>query len=422
VRHYHRYLLDKAASNQAPLKAKLYGAEGRKVVAKPYWYSAPSTTTLEGRESVQQGLLSNAMICFVKGVVWVFTGSQAIFTDLMHSCADVANYMYRLSMLRSSASGGDVTHPYGYAPLRYIVADRSFVMLFGLGFVIPLGHASAELLSLLSGSVHTALAPDAHSLLVPTVVFLASAALEGVAMRTAFREIARQSSRDQAPASFLTRLRRLPRYLREGPDVMSVATFVESASGMVGAGVGLLGLALTWWFQSGVFDLGASLIMASVVGWVSTFLMRRSSEALLGQTLPVERVERLVEHLEARQSIVAIYDVKTHVIGTDMVRFKAEVQFNPEAITRGIVETWTQRQAEPIPNVQSLSESLGMQLENMIPKLQQGVPERLNAEDFIHANNALFYEALAFELKETEHMIRGDLQEYKRCHIDLEPW
>eukprot|EP00438_Fugacium_kawagutii_P000559 Skav223860 [mRNA] locus=scaffold2304:657068:660110:- [translate_table: standard] len=69
----------------------------------------------------------------------------------MHSIADVANYGYRLMELnrsgRTMRSGcgpdvsipdhscrkRDVAHPYGYAPLRYITADRSFVFLFFVG-------------------------------------------------------------------------------------------------------------------------------------------------------------------------------------------------------------------------------------------------------------------------------------------------
>ena len=86
-----------------------------------------------------QGLKTNSGICLVKGGVWITTGSHAMFADWMHSIADVANYSYRLMELNRSGrrwkglflaySGRkrDVAHPYGYAPLRYITADRSFV-------------------------------------------------------------------------------------------------------------------------------------------------------------------------------------------------------------------------------------------------------------------------------------------------------
>merc|ERR1719401_1472534 len=78
--------------------------------------------------------------------------------------------------------------------------------------------------------------------------------------------------------------------------------------------------------------------MASSVGAVSLGLLHRSGEALLGRTLPMKRVELIVERLEERATIFAVYDVKTEVVGTDTVRFKAEVHFNSEAITKCILQ------------------------------------------------------------------------------------
>merc|ERR1719282_953316 len=103
-------------------------------------------------------------------------------------------------------------------------------------------------------------------------------------------------------------------YLRNGRDVMSTATFTEASSGVLGAGVGLIGLGASWWLQSGVPDVVGSIVMASIVCGVSSFLMRKSGNALLGQTLPKWRVEGLVAKLEAHPSIVGVFDVKTELV------------------------------------------------------------------------------------------------------------
>jgi len=267
-----------------------------------------------------------------QGRVWWYTGSHAVFADLMHSAADVANYGYRILELNRSAQNADLAHPYGYAPLRYITADRSFVILAGLGFVVPFYHSISELADVLkTGASSTPLAPDMF--LWPAAVFTLSMALEGLAVRTAYNEILRQSMAGMTPLELATPMlprSRCKKYLRDGPDIMSVATFCEASSGVVGAGVGLSGLGLSWYFETALFDIGASLIMAASVGGVSFFLLRRSGAALLGRTLPMNRVVHLVEHLEERATISGVYDVKTEVLGTDTVRFKAEVQFNAE--------------------------------------------------------------------------------------------
>merc|ERR1712157_111851 len=100
---------------------------------------------------------------------------------------------------------------------------------------------------------------------------------------------------------------------------------------------GLVGLGASWYVQSGAPDVGASILMAAMVCGVSKFLLRKSGNALLGQTLPSWRVKELIMELEGHPAVVNVYDVKTEMIGTDTVRFKAEVQFNPQTITERIL-------------------------------------------------------------------------------------
>lgn len=430
VRLYIRQLLVFTQQHHPMRREALYGATVVKKVTKPYWYLAPSQSTEQGRKSVQQGLISNSIICAVKGGVWLFTGSQAIFADLMHSTADVVNYMYRLSMLQTAASHADFNHPYGYAPIRYIVADRSFVVLFGLGFVVPIMHATQLLFDWArGGAIMSTLVPDVPGLVAPSLIFLASMLLEGMAARTAFKEILEQvdaltpqeQGRKPPAPSLLESLRACRAYVREGPDVMSVATFLEAASGVVGAGVGLVGLGLTWYLQSGIYDVCASGLMASLVGVVSCQLLSKSSGALLGNTLPLVRVQHIVRQLEARPGIESLFDVKTEVIGTSTVRFKAEVQFNPEAITQGLVD-YMRGELQPLGKNPTVKQSLAAEMRSLLPELRRGIPVPEDAENWLHANNTLFYEALAWELKKSERLIRRELSDFRYVHIDLEPW
>eukprot|EP00747_Dinoflagellata_sp_TGD_P080555 gnl/TRDRNA2_/TRDRNA2_160944_c0_seq1.p1 gnl/TRDRNA2_/TRDRNA2_160944_c0~~gnl/TRDRNA2_/TRDRNA2_160944_c0_seq1.p1 ORF type:complete len:348 (-),score=74.49 gnl/TRDRNA2_/TRDRNA2_160944_c0_seq1:73-963(-) len=295
-------------------------------------------------------------------------------------------------------------------------------------------------------------------------------ALEGMAMRTAYREILAQASRasdlsaqDSREASSngqLSEWRRIFGYIREGNDVMSVATFCEAGSGVLGAAVGLVGIGLSWYLQTILCDLTASLVMSSMVGIVSVFLLRRSGDLLLGKTLPQRRVEHLVICLEDRPAIVNVYDVKTEVIGTDTVRFKAEVQFNSQALTERLLgmrrrpvshqpqdsdeEVDPAATADPTPkpappgleqrstdgDVSQTRRSprtrgsweLELQMQKMLPRLQEGLPEGEDAAKWLIANNSLFYEAMAWELKKAERMLRNELKDFRNVHIDLEPW
>lgn len=457
--HYNR-MLTRHAGRDRDIARKLYGnfekaeeeqaeAQGgsstslqKRVRYKRYWYNSPSTTTTEGWESVMQGLKSNTGICLAKGAVWFGTGSHVMFADWMHSIADVANYSYRLIELNRSARHRDLEHPYGYAPLRYITADRSFVFLGFVGGVCPLISGVKELAEAAGAPVKLG-----EHLIAPAVVIVMSALLEGAAVGAATREILSQHRREKigSPAGpdargFMADLRRVFQYLREGRDVMSTATFAEASSGVIGAGVGLVGIGASWWLESGTPDVVASIVMASMVCGLSSFLLRKSGTALLGQTLPQWRVKVLVSLLESQPAIVNVYDVKTEMVGTDTVRFKAEVQFNPQAITERILYTMSQSgrliSSEEDEKTGSSHKArlahtvLAQRLQDILPQLHHGtgkeqrpgVSESDPSAAWLFRNNSLFYEALAWELKEAEHELRNELQDFKNVHIDLEPW
>lgn len=418
VEHYVKYLQSSDRSFTS-VRSRIYGAARLLTGGKPYWTINTTVGALQGRESVLQGLISNSVICAVKALVWFYTGSHAVFADLMHSSSDVANYSYRLLQLSKSDQIRDFEHPYGYAPLRYITADRSFVILGFLGFFVPF---STTLKEIFSDTVCAASTDIFQGLVVPASLFMTSIVLEGIAMRTATREMMTQANAEiseQQLSNSKPWSQHVTSYVRDGSDVMSVATFCEAGSGVIGCAMGLVGLGLSWFYQNPMFDLGASLCMASSVGVVSVFLLNRTGRALLGKTLPAPRVVQIVDKLENWHTIVAVYDVKTEVIGTDTVRFKAEVQFNSDTITTSLLnsDTW-----KPLSSQVAIKERLQSQLNQLIPEVQKGLPCQKHAERWLLANNAIFYEALAWELKKAEEVIRHELVEFRNVHIDLEPW
>mmetsp|Transcript_7860 Transcript_7860/g.18343 ORF Transcript_7860/g.18343 Transcript_7860/m.18343 type:complete len:575 (-) Transcript_7860:28-1752(-) len=438
-KHGEQKLLQHYALRYLPMlqKAAIYGdfrpdhEEVSSQGLKGYWYTAPSSQSAEGRRSVEQGLKANLAICTVKGTVWFVTGSHAIFADWMHSIADVANYGYRFVQLQSSAKQRDVTHPYGYAPLRYITADRSFVFLGFVGGVYPFLSGLREL---------TSEVPMCDHFLLPAGVFVVSALLELTAVIAAYREIQSQAAKElksrpgKAGDSPQGGLRSLIWYFREGRDVMSTATFTEASSGVLGAGIGLLGLGASWLVQDGLPDVVASIGMSCMVCGVSFFLLRKSGIALLGQTLPAWRVKQLIHKVESHPAVVHIFDVKTEMVGYDTVRFKGEVQFNAPVITERILSgvSVPSTAETPIADSEVLSGHavVAHRLQDILPELAIGRSDMDNERwkeqvtSWLCRNNNLFYEALAWEVKDVERILRENLKEdgFKHVHIDLEPW
>merc|ERR1719195_257260 len=155
---------------------------------------------------------------------------------------------------------------------------------------------------------------------------------------------------------------------------------------------------------------------------LGTFLLRKSGAALLGNTLRDARVEDLVSLIEAHAAVVCVYDVKTELVGTDTVCFKAEVQFNPQTITERILNVggnwpdWSDKNVPP--HALDARAVLAEQMQNVLPHLRPDA----DRDAWFFRNNSLFYEALAWELKDVERMLRQELLDFRHAHIDLEPW
>ena len=350
------------------------------------WYRNPSSGTPEGKKSIEQGLKSNLTIFCGKLLVSKATGSFALFADAMHSLADVCNYMYRYYSLSQSTQQADQKHPYGYAPLRHICADRSFVCLLLVGGAIPISVGVYELGQLASICV---LPPHEPTLaLAAGAVLVFSMVMEGLAMRTASQEMAERAKTGKKQ------------------EIMSSATYLEARAGVYGSLVGLLGVMVTATTGSPVVEIGCSAIMGSVVAGVACHLLSVSGTALLGATLPVDRVTTVIEMLQRDEVVVEIYDVKTQIIGSDTVRFKAEIHYNAEVITK------RRRSLHSVPSAEAT---------NLFKELE-GLQSDASSEDWLMKNDAEFLIAFAGEARRLQEMVRKELGEYSNVYVDLSVW
>mmetsp|Transcript_9368 Transcript_9368/g.18218 ORF Transcript_9368/g.18218 Transcript_9368/m.18218 type:complete len:139 (-) Transcript_9368:301-717(-) len=137
-------------------------------------------------------------------------------------------------------------------------------------------------------------------------------------------------------------------------------------------------------------------------------ILTKNAKALVGETLPVSTVEKLVFMLEEDDVINSVHDVKTEVLGVDTVRFKAEIEFNAEAITR---------------KIKNLHEVPGPESAKLLQDVNH-ITSEIAVEDWLMKNNAMYQTALSSELQRVETRVRGYLREanFKNFYVDLELW
>ncbi|GAB5372054.1 hypothetical protein AAMO2058_001632800 [Amorphochlora amoebiformis] len=352
------------------------------------WFSRKDNDP-QGADVVRIAIGQNSAICVVKLGVAFYTGSYAVFADAMHSVADVINALYRYVGINLATRDPDYRHPYGYERLRYVFTDRSSLVLLGVGGLYPLIHGIQALSE----------QQEISSPSIMGILFVIVGALETPALIRSY-----QSIREKAGRAHLSLLS----YLRYGNDMISITTFAECTLGVLAAGAGVLATILYTQTGDGWYDAVASVFIASTVVAGSGVMLSKNSKVLVGETLPMKEVELLVFMIEGEETVASIHDVKTEVLGVDTVRFKAEIEFNAEAITR------------KIKNLHSIPSPESKQLLDEVSQIESEV----QAEDWIMKNNALYQTALSTELQRIEHIIKQHLQEanFKNFYIDLELW
>ncbi len=343
----------------------------------------------DGADVVLLSVAQNTAITATKLGVWSFTGSSAVFADAMHSVADVVNGVYRFVGVNLANRDPDLRHPYGYMRLRYVFTDRSSVVLLGLGGLVPLYHG-------VNAMRH---AHEISSPIMMAALFTTVGILETPALMRAYGELKEKAKKARMPVYL---------YLWRGSDMINITTLTECCLGVLASAAGVFGSFQMYMYGDPWYDAAASVFIASTVILGSSALLVKTAKALVGETLPVHTVDYVIYRLEQDPVVYSVHDVKTEVLGVDTVRFKAEIEFNAEAITRKLM------------NLHELPSPESAKLLDAVSQLDT----EHRAEDWLMKNNAMYQTALSMELDRIERLVRELLSEsnFRHFYIDMELW
>jgi len=81
-------------------------------------------------------------------------------------------------------------------------------------------------------------------------------------------------------------------------------------------------MGLTTYLNTPVYDSVGSLAIGGLLGVVASFIIYTNSGALVGRSIPTDRLQEINKQLEADEMVRAIHDVKATDMGNEMVRYK----------------------------------------------------------------------------------------------------
>ncbi|XJO76598.1 hypothetical protein BDV3_007103 [Batrachochytrium dendrobatidis] len=259
---------------------------------------------------------SNLIMFFAKSYGAITSGSASMYSEALHSLADVLNESLLMLGISRSLRQPDTEHPYGFLSEKYAWALVSGVGVFFLGGGVSLYHGINGLFV------------NDHVLGDPTIALYilgASLSFDLVTMAFAYRQIA--SSARQASTTFWS-------YLVKGGDPTSVQVFLEDCSSVTGVLVAGTCLSLSNYFSLPFIDSLGSITIGILLSAVATFLIKRNISGLVERSMHPAKEASIIGLLEADSIVTSVHDVKSTSIGPEWARFKAEILFNGEEVAR----------------------------------------------------------------------------------------
>ncbi|TPX56370.1 hypothetical protein PhCBS80983_g04583 [Powellomyces hirtus] len=263
---------------------------------------------LQGSQKVVAlAMVSNVALFSGKLYAAGVSGSASMFSEALHSLADVLNESLLMWGIWRSLRVPDPQHPYGFTSERYAWALVSGVGIFFLGGGVSLYHG-------ISGLIHAQ-----HVLGDVTSSWMALGAsllFEGGTMTYAYRHIAK--SAETAGVSVVD-------YLRRGADPTAVQVFVEDCAAVSGVVIAGTCLSLAKYLQNPLIDSIGSITIGVLLSAVATFLIKRNIAGLVETRMPAHREREIVAELESDPVVSSVQDVKSTAL--------AEILFNGEEVT-----------------------------------------------------------------------------------------
>jgi len=259
-------------------------------------------------------ITGNASIFVLKTIFAIQSGSASMMSESIHSACDTVNALVLYYGVQTSKRSPSVEHPYGYENMRYVTSLVSGVGIFCLGAGISCWHG------LQSAMVPHELDAD-FSLAYLTLAL--SAGIDFVVLMKAV--ITARSKAARADVS-------LYQYVKEGSDPSVNVVLLEDSAAVAGCVVAGGCMFLAKVTQNHYFDATGSMLVGGMLGYIAVFLMNQNARYLIGKSIPQEVVLEIQDHLEARETIKGVYDMKATYIGPNIIRLKAEIDIDGTVI------------------------------------------------------------------------------------------
>jgi zinc transporter 9 len=271
-----------------------------------------NTKQTQGFLPVIAALGGNIFITIIKWIGFFVSGSGAMFSEAVHSVADVFNQILLLIGIQRSKKPSNDDHPYGYGTERFFWAIISACSIFFVGSGVTIYHG-------INALVHV---EEVHVNFFTLLILFVSFVIESGTFIVAYREL-----------KFNNKNKDFKEMMEEG-DPTTIAVLYEDGVAVLGVMIAFVSILLTYFTGRGYWDAIGSILIGLLLGFMAVVLINKNRTFLIRKSVPEEITERIVEILEADPAIEKVLDLKSIVIDVATYHVKCEVEINGSALMR----------------------------------------------------------------------------------------
>ncbi|XP_026747209.1 zinc transporter 9 [Trichoplusia ni] len=250
---------------------------------------------------------------------WFYTGSHSLFSECIHSLADTVNQLILAYGIHKSVQMADPAHPYGYTNMRYVSSLISGVGIFCVGSGLSFYHGVTGILD----------PQPLHDFYWAYFVLGGAVVSEGATLMVALNSL-RKGAKEAHTSLY--------EYIMRSSDPSVNVVLLEDTAAVAGVVMASGCMAISQYTGNPIFDALGSILVGTLLGGVASFIILTNVGALVGRSIPQEQLDEINSVLERDFMIRAIHDVKGIDIGSNLIRYKAEVDFDGRALTRSYLE------------------------------------------------------------------------------------
>lgn len=312
-------------------------------------------------KAVVTAIVGNSIVTVAKFIGFSFSGSSALLAEAVHSLADTANQCLLYLGLKRSQRKADTHHHFGYGQERYFWNLISAVTIFFLGCAYTIMHAVEQ--------IQHGYVPELSW--IPFAVIGIAFVVEGYSFFVALKEFLRQSK--EAGKSFRE-------YLVETRDPTTLAVLIEDSVAMLGLVFALLGIALSFWTGSAIFDGIAAICIGLLMGVLAYFLAATNRKYLLNHS--DDDVNEVAARLwAADDQVQTVQRVNSIVLSPEETLLMAEVELREETLFADMSEAEISQAIRFMHNLNAIRRSLEEDVARIAPEAKHIFIEFASPQD-----------------------------------------